>query len=242
MLTFRRDRRYARDLLLPVGLVVVSAALFFTAGQSAVVGGATVVKNDTYTFSELLFINIKALPQLLAGFLGTWGLGWLDTYMPGIVWVTALTVFSALVFWGLRLGDARKWLALAGVGAGVIAVPLYILMHDGVVVGNGVQPRYVYPLIVMFAGIAVFGFARSSLGLGKVQLSVAAIGLVVANSVALHVNLRRYVTGLDRVGVNLDRDIEWWWNAPVSPMGLWFIGTLSFAALARLLLTLAWPR
>ncbi|MDQ1137591.1 hypothetical protein QE410_002390 [Microbacterium sp. SORGH_AS 1204] len=241
VLAFRRDRRYARDLLLPVGLVVVSAALFFTAGQSAVVGGATVVKNDTYTFSELLFINIKALPQLLAGFLGTWGLGWLDTYMPGIVWVTALTVFSALVFWGLRLGDARKWLALAGVGAGVIAVPLYILMHDGVVVGNGVQPRYVFPLIVMFAGIAVFGFARSSLGLGKVQLSVAAIGLVVANSVALHVNLRRYVTGLDRVGVNLDRDIEWWWNAPVSPMGLWLIGTLSFAAMVGLLLTLAWP-
>lgn len=242
VLALRRDRRYLRDLLLPVGLVVVAAALFFTAGQSAVVGGATVVKNETYTFSELLFINVKALPQLLAGFLGTWGLGWLDTYMPGIVSVTALAVFSGVVFWGLRLGDARKWLALAGVGAGVIAVPLYILMHDGVVVGNGVQPRYVFPLIVMFAGIAVFGFARSSLGLGRVQLGVAAVGMVVANSVALHVNLRRYVTGLDRVGVNLDRDVEWWWNAPVSPMGVWVIGTLAFALLTVLLLTLAWPR
>ncbi|WP_186316527.1 DUF2142 domain-containing protein [Microbacterium sp. BH-3-3-3] len=242
VIAFRRDRRYVRDLLLPVGLVVVAAALFFTAGQSAVVGGATVVKNDTYTFSELLFINLKALPQLLAGFLGTWGLGWLDTYMPGIVWVTALTVFAGVVFWGLRLGDARKWLALAGVGAGVIAVPLYILMHDGVVVGNGVQPRYVFPLIVMFAGIAVFGFARSSLGMGRVQLTVAAVGLVVANSVALHVNLRRYVTGLDRVGINLDRDIEWWWNAPVSPMGLWVIGTFAFALTVLFLLSLAWPR
>lgn len=241
VLAFRRDRRYLRDLILPVGLVAVSAALFFTAGQSAVVGGATVVKNETYSFSELLFINVKALPQLLAGFLGTWGLGWLDTYMPGIVWVTALTVFSGVVFWGLRLGDARKWLALAGVGAGVIAVPLYILMHDGVVVGNGVQPRYVFPLIVMFAGIAVFGFARPSLGLGRVQLSVAAGGLVIANSVALHVNLRRYVTGLDHVGVNLDRDIEWWWNAPISPMGLWVIGTLSFALTIALLLSFAWP-
>lgn len=242
VLAFRRDRRYLRDLLLPVALVAASAALFFTAGQSAVVGGATVVKNDTYTFSELLFINLKALPQLLSGFLGTWGLGWLDTYMPGVVWVTGLSVFAGVVFWGLRLGDARKWLALAGVGAGVIAVPLYILMHDGVVVGNGVQPRYVFPLIVMFAGIAVFGFVRSSLGMGRVQLGVAATGLVIANSVALHVNLRRYVTGLDRVGVNLDRDVEWWWNAPVSPMGLWVIGTIAFALAVALLLTLAWPR
>lgn len=242
VLAFRRDRRYLLELLLPVGLIAASAALFLSAGQSAVVGGATVVENETYTFTELLFINVKQLPQLLVGFLGTWGLGWLDTYMPGIVWVVTMTVFSGVVFWGLGRGDWRKWLALAGVGAGVIAVPLYILMHDGVVVGNGVQPRYVFPLIIMFAGIAVFARGRASLGLNRLQLTVVAISLAVANSVALHVNLRRYVTGLDAVGINLDRDVEWWWNAPISPMGLWVLGSTAFAMVIGLLMTLAWPR
>ncbi|MDD7930468.1 DUF2142 domain-containing protein [Microbacterium thalli] len=242
VLAFRRDKRYLLELLLPVGLIAASAALFLSAGQSAVVGGATVVENQTYTFTELLFINLKQLPQLLVGFLGTWGLGWLDTYMPGIVWVLAMTVFGGVLFWGLGRGDGRKWLALAGVGAGVIAVPLYILMHDGVVVGNGVQPRYVFPLIIMFAGIAVFGHREPSLGLNRLQLTVVAISLAVANSVALHVNLRRYVTGLDVVGINLDRDVEWWWNAPISPLGLWVLGSVAFAALLGLLLSLAWPR
>ncbi|MXS74934.1 DUF2142 domain-containing protein [Microbacterium sp. TL13] len=240
-LSFRRDRRFALESLLPVALVLVSAALFLSAGQSAVVGGATVVKNQTYTFSELLFINVKQLPQLITGFTGTWGLGWLDTYMPGIVWVTTMLIFGGVVFWGLRVGSWRKWLVVAAVGAGVVAVPLFLLMHDGVVVGNGVQPRYGFPLVIMFAGVVLIGLRGASLGLGRAQLIVAGVGLIVANSVALHVNLRRYVTGLDRVGINLDRDIEWWWNAPISPMGVWVFGTLAFAAAIAVLLTVAWP-
>ncbi|MCI9857706.1 DUF2142 domain-containing protein [Microbacterium proteolyticum] len=242
VLAFRRDRGFFVQALLPVGLVAVAGALFLSAGQSAVVGGATVVTNQTYTFSELLFINLKQLPQLITGFMGTWGLGWLDTYMPGIVWVSAMTVFSGVVFWGLRYGTWRKWFALAAVGAGMVAVPLYILMHDGVVVGNGVQPRYGYPLVIMFAGIALVGLRRASLGLGRLQLAIVGIALVVANSVALHVNIRRYVTGLDRAGINLDRDIEWWWNAPVSPMGVWVIGTLAFAVMIGVLLAVVWSR
>ena len=35
--------------------------------------------------------------------------------------------------------------------------------------------------------------------------------LAVANSFALHHNLRRYVTGLDERGFNLDAGREWWW-------------------------------
>lgn len=242
VLAFRRDRRYQWSLALPVGLIAVAVAFFLTSGQSAVVGGDTVTKNASYTFTELLFINLKALPQLLSGVLGTWGLGWLDTYMPGTVWVTMMLVFAGVVFWGLQRGHARKWIALAGVGFGTLAVPLYILLHDGVVVGNGVQPRYVLPLIIMFAGIAVYGFSRGGLGMNRLQLCIVGGGLVVAQSVALHVNIRRYVTGLDVPGVNLDRNIEWWWNAPISPMGIWALGTVAFAVVIVGLLAVVWPR
>ncbi len=242
VLAFRKDRRYLWSLALPVGLIAVAGAFFLTSGQSAVVGAETVTKNASYTFTELLFINLKALPQLLSGVLGTWGLGWLDTYMPGIVWVTMMLVFAGVVFWGLRLGHARKWIALAGVGVGTLVVPLYILLHDGVVVGNGVQPRYVLPLIIMFAGIAVYGFSRGGLGLNRLQLCIVGGGLVVAQSIALHVNIRRYVTGLDVTGINLDRNIEWWWNSPISPMGIWALGTVAFAVVIVGLLAVVWPR
>jgi hypothetical protein len=235
VLAFRRERSYFYSLALPVALFLVAVAFFFSGGQAAVVGGETVVQNQSYSFSVLAFIDIKQLPQLLAGVFGVWGLGWLDTSMPGIVWVSTMTVFAAVAFWGLQRADARKWISLAGIAASVVAVPLYILLHDGVVVGNGVQPRYVFPLIIVFAGIAVTGFRRGSLGLGRVQLLIVAIALTIANSVALHVNIRRYVTGVDLPGVNLDRDIEWWWNAPISPMGVWIIGSVAFAVAAAAL-------
>ncbi|WJM15017.1 DUF2142 domain-containing protein [Microbacterium arborescens] len=229
VLAFRRDSRYLRDLSLPAALLIAAVVFFFSGGQSAIVGGDTAVDNSTYSFSELLFINVKALPQLLSGGLGTWGLGWLDTYMPGLVWVTTMFILAGVIFWCLRYGTWRKWLALSGVTAAMILVPLYILMHDGVVVGNGVQPRYVYPIIVMFAGIVVFGTSRGALGLNRLQLVLGGVGLAVAHSVALHVNIRRYVTGVDLAGINLDRDVEWWWNTPISPMGIWVWGSLAFA-------------
>lgn len=239
VLAFAPRRRYALALMVPVALAVVATVFFLNAGQSAVVGSSTVVENGELSFSTLAFVNAKQLPQLLAGVFGVWGLGWLDTYMPGVVWVPAMSVFAAVVFWGLRRGDWRKWLALAGIGASTIVVPMYILLHDGVVVGNGVQPRYILPLIIVFAGVSVVGFATGGLGLGKLQMTIVAVGLVVANSVALHVNVRRYVTGVDLQGMNLDRDVEWWWNAPISPMGIWVLGSLAFGLAVSALLYLA---
>jgi hypothetical protein len=182
------------------------------------------------------------LPQLWAGVFGVWGLGWLDTFMPGVVWVTTLTVFGAIAFWGLRVGDARKWLALGGVGAGLVVVPLYILVHDGVLVGAGVQPRYIYPMIVIFGGVAVVGFLRANLGLRPLQLIVAGTGLAVANSIALHVNMRRYITGADVLNFNLNSRIEWWWETPLSPMLVWFAGSAAFALAIASLVWIAWQR
>jgi hypothetical protein len=57
---------------------------------------------------------------------------------------------------------------------------------------------------------------------------------------ALHTNIRRYVTGLDVNGVNLDASPEWWWDVPFTPMAVWFVGSVAFglvlvAAVARFL-------
>jgi hypothetical protein len=60
--------------------------------------------------------------------------------------------------------------------------------------------------------------------------------LAIANFVSLHVNLRRYLTGADQQGLNLDEGTEWWWTGfPVGPNAIWAIGSLAFAGLLWIL-------
>lgn len=240
VLGFRKDRRFLLELLLPVALVVIAASLFLTSGQSGVLTATTTGQKDS-VFS-LIFMNLKQLPQLWIGALGLWGLGWLDTQMPTVVWATTVTLLAGVAFWGLRTGDLRKWLSVVALAGAIIVVPLYILVREGILVGSGVQPRYVYPLMIVFAGVILLGLRRTDLGLGRVQLLVIAVGLTVANSLALHTNMRRYITGVDGRGINLNRGIEWWWNAPITPMVMWVMGSAAFAALLTALLWQVWPK
>jgi len=237
VLGWRRDRRFVRELLLPVVLIAIAAFLFLAGGQSGVLTAETERTQSVYM---LIVTNLQMLPQLWTGALGLWGLGWFDTPMPPLVWATSITIVAGVVFWGLRRGTPRKWLALFGVGAGLVVVPMYILVREGILVGTGVQPRYVYPMMIIFVGVALVGFKRADLSMSRVQLGVVAAGLTVANSLALHVNMRRYITGLDGTGINLDRDAEWWWNTPLSPMMIWIGGSVAFAIALSALAWWAW--
>jgi hypothetical protein len=228
VITFEKTRRYALNALLPAGLAVICVFLFFVAGQSAVVNPDSFEGASPGGLSVLIQSNLALLPQLWAGALGYIGLGWLDTALPGIVWVSTLVVFGAFVFWGLQKLGARKAIALSLIFGSLILIPLYILVHDRVLVGAGVQPRYIYPLIIMLAGVALVGLNRDDLLFSRAQLVIAAVMLTIANADALHVNIRRYVTGTDVVGVNLSTSVEWWWNLPISPTWVWVLGSASF--------------
>ncbi len=228
ILTAERSRRYAIKAILPVILAVMAIIFFFMAGQSSVVSLDTSPDNGSVDSVTLALANLVLLPELWTGALGTTGLGWLDTAMPGLVWVSTLAVFFAFVFWGLQRMGARKALALGLVFASLVIIPLYVLVKDQVMVGAGVQPRYIYPLLIILAGVALWRLKGRNLQLTRFQLSVVTILLTVANSVALHTNIRRYVTGIDGTGANLNRNIEWWWQLPLSPMAVWIAGSIAF--------------
>ena len=226
-----RSRASAVRAILPACLVVVAAVFFLTAGDSGiVVRDATVGNHSLRAVIELTAVNLMNMPALWAGVFGTRGLGWLDTYLPSTVWVTMIGIMVAIVFFGLRVLNRRKALALATVFAALIVVPLYILVAEGLVVGHGVQPRYAYPLMILLAGIATLGFQRDDLGLNPTQLWVVGVGVVIANTVALHTNMRRYLTGINVHSLNLDAGREWWWDLPVLPNTVWAVGAVSFAA------------
>src|SRR5690606_41019898 len=101
-------------------------------------------------------------------------------------------LFVGLVFWGLQVLGRRKAIALGLVFAALVVVPMYVLVKENLLVGQGVQPRYILPLMIMFLGIALRGLGTDSLRLNRVQLVLAGALVAIANLVALHTNLRRY--------------------------------------------------
>jgi hypothetical protein len=180
-------------------------------------------------------------PLLWTGAFGDrFGLGWLDTAMPMIVYVFVLATFMTLL--GLGLQGAR-WERIAAVVTMVVAMfvlPIYTLLSVGAPVGETFQPRHYLPTTMLLIGIGLVGShgrPRPRLGPGGV-VGLAAV-ITVAHAVALHTNIRRYVTGL-RLDVYLDlnRDVAWWWAHGPSPMVTWVVGSLAFGALAVLVLNL----
>lgn len=236
ILCFERTRRFALSSLFALALIMIDIGFFFSGGQSGVINPSTSTASWP-TIVRLFETNLPLIPELWAGALGTWGLGWIDTPMRGIVWVLTIGIFMGLTLWGLRRVDWRRWVAQPLMLLSLIGVPLYVLVHDQVIVGQGVQPRYIYPLMIMMLGVSLYGLRRDDLGMNTFQLGFIVAALSVANAAALQTNLRRYVTGNGVVGFNLDHNIQWWWNLPFGPMLVWIIGSVSFAiALAGLVI------
>lgn len=227
----------------PFIVAVLIAALFFAfTGQSGVLTAGLTGHSDALSLpiTELVIQNLLNVPSLWAGVFGTWQLGWLDTTMPAVVWVSAIGVFAAMAFAGLRSMSWRKAAALGVVAAALVLVPVWVLVQSRVVVGSEVQPRYILPLMVMLGGVALLQLAGRRIDITTTQTWLVGGALTVANAVALHTNIRRYISGLDVSDWNLNHHVEWWWDIPLSPMVIWAIGSLAFAG--AMITLLRWLR
>jgi hypothetical protein len=231
VLTVRRERRNLALVAYPVVLAIAAAIAYLSTGQS----GAAEGSGGGLSLSHLTRVLIE-VPDLWVGALGKWGLGWLDTPMPALVWVTTFGIFVLALGMATRGASLRRWLAVGTVAAASWAVPAYIQYLSGAPVGAFVQPRYILPLLTLLAVTATVRLSGTAFRITPHQRWFAVLGLSGANALALFVNLRRYVTGFDDGGLNLDSGAEWWWDAPISPMGVWVLGSLAFA-LALVLLS-----
>ena len=231
LLTGRLNRRWLVSAILPLVLAAMAVVLLLSASQSGVpASGLHSDPRQALSWHQLLFTNFLNVPSLWSGVFGSWQLGWLDTPMPAIVWVGALSAFAVLAFAGLVWMSARKLLAIATVLGALWVIPTYILVKSGVLVGHAVQPRYILPLIILLGGVALFQVGGERLKFSKAQVVVIICTLSVANATALHFNMRRYITGTTVTGWDLNTAAQWWWNIPFSPMMVWAVGSLSFAA------------
>lgn len=236
VITFETSRRWLLSTILPVVLIVIAAAFYLSASQGSVAAAGDAMASGGSETSPLTILaaNTLNLPLLWVGVFGSWGLGWLDTTMPGVVSIGALVSFVVVVFAGLAATSRRKNLAVLIVLGALIVFPSYVLWKALAVVGAEVQPRYILPLIVLLAGVMLLNVGERGFHLSLLQRYVIATILTIAHAVALHFNLRRYISGLDVGSWNLNEHLEWWWGG-LSPMVVWIIGAAAFSAVAFIL-------
>ena len=238
-LTFERTRTWLKLAILPVVFAAVGIFFFFASRQATVLSSGLGGAERMLPIDKLglLAYNFAELPVLWLGVFGNWNLGWLDTVMPPIVWVGSFAVFIGVVFIGIGASTRRKTAAVIALGLALFVVPMYVLVAGNNSVGQNVQPRYILPLVIVLAGVAMFGVGARRLRFSTFQLVLVGLALAFAQTFALYVNIRRYVTGAGATNPNLDGGVVWWWSGPVvSPMTLWFIGSAAFTALVFVLL------
>jgi hypothetical protein len=230
VLAFRRvqARREWNRLILPGVLFLAAVFAFFSVGQSASLNASDAPTAQPLTLARL-WHTVVEVPTLWPGALGVWGLGWIDTPLPATVWVASWSIFVAVLVLALTGVNIRTRIAVALVALAAFVIPTYFLVAHGVPVGVGVQPRYLLPLLAMLAVVAMVRLDGAPFRLTTGQRWFVVSALIIANTLALHANIRRYVTGVDEWSVNLNTGVEWWWQAPISPMALWLIGSVAFA-------------
>jgi len=249
VLTVTPTWQYAKLAVLPAIMAVIALVLFLTSrqvgsglqgfgagasGSGAGGPGQGEGLDAVITGPALLAYNVLNLPSLWAGLLTEGGLGWLDVQMPSLVAFAVVGVFLVLAFVGLARVERRRAIALLLVGAVLVALPLYVLQAGGDRVGQQVQPRYLLPLIVLFAGLLLLSRTDAPVRVTRLQGWLIGAALAGAHFVALHLTMRRYITGIDGAGFDLGAAAEWWWQGPIGPNAVWLLGSLAFALLVSL--------
>jgi hypothetical protein len=234
LLTAQLTRRWLLSALLPFGLAVMAGIFYLSTQQSSIATSGFsgyAGSGPKSNWHSLLVTNLLNVPSLWSGVFGSWALGWMDTYVPALVPVGGLCCFAAFAFSGLASLSMRKTLAVVWVLGALWFFPTYILVQSATIVGNGVQPRYILPLVIMLAGVVLLQAGGVRLILSKAQVVALVSTLSIVNSVALFFNMRRYITGTNILSWKLSAPGDWWWNIPVAPFAIWIAGSLAFAAL-----------
>ena len=227
--------RWSKELFSRYNVCVFAVALaisflFFLIGGQHQMGISSLSDVRTIPTADLWFQNFSRMPYLITGAIGNGPLGWMDTNMPSIVAVGVPSLLFAYLFQNVGGRTKGEQLSLLLVGITLILAPLYLLNEGNLLIPETFQPRYFLPLIPLITGLFLIRTSAVLKTIGRTQKVLTVLVLAIAHGFAFHTNIRRYVTGVDVLGWNLNESSEWWWSAWIpSPMTVWGVGTLSLA-------------
>ncbi|KJL24040.1 hypothetical protein RN51_01205 [Microbacterium oxydans] len=212
-----------------LALIVLAGLFYVTSGQSAATVTGIAAAARPLTTSEHV-ANLLNVPNLWAGALGGWGLGWLDTLLPAAVPTIGLLVVGGVLLVGMAEITWRRALTFIAALAAFWIVPFALLATSNAVVGTQVQPRYIMPLLIILLAVAAASPATERIWTGA-RVALMGAALAFTASISLHYNIRRYTTGHDIAGIDPGREAEWWWPVAPSPFAVWVGGTIAFTVL-----------
>lgn len=219
-----------KKLILPAILTLVGFYEFITTPSSLGISTGLQGGLPERTNGMLWFYNVSELTTLWSGAIGDWPLGWFDTPMPSITLFFSMLAFSGLLFLGLGETSFRKTIGLIVLVIGLSYIPLRVLLLGRNYIGEGVQPRYFLPLLMVFFGLALFvPLGRKMIQLGWLQYLLLFFALAISHAFALHYTMRRFITGTDVIGYNLNKNAEWWWGFAPAPLTSWAVASLGFS-------------
>ena len=188
---------------------------------------------------DLFIYNFLDLPLYIGGMFGApgppeWRLGIarFDLPLPPMVWVSGIGLMGFLFLWGLRESYTKKILSLCILTGSLFGLPLLLLQRQFGTAVYFLQPRYILPLaIVTLATSLLIRESSARVEMTHMQICLWGLTVLMMGTVSQHVAMRRYISGLDVVGIDLTISQEWWWNSPISPNQNWLFGVIASSAL-----------
>lgn len=161
--------------------------------------------------------------------------GWLDTPAPALVYMVWMAVLATLAVLALVFGRKRDVVALLGMLAAIVLVPVAAQASEAERIGMVWQGRYLLPFAVGLPLMAVLVCATRAPGPGfpwRRLVGFAVVGLAVANAASFYWTLRRFAVGTK--GSWVATHAHW---APPGGWVLW-TGVYTAAALAVVVVAL----
>jgi len=220
-------------LLLPLMISMIGAVLFFTTHSTTLTAQSAMIDGPRNPW-QVFFTNTVHLPGILVNFWNV-DLGWFDVPNPTIVGILAVLITFVIAGRGFIRArcDWHKAAALVIIGGSIFALPVMMMQTRMLYLSEwGIQVRYLAPLIIVFFGLLMTGSPRTDPPELPWQIALGCFSaFIIAHAVLLHTLIRRYVTGMDVTGFNLDINAEWWRSAGPSPMMTWTLGSLGMTCI-----------
>ncbi|HQZ84380.1 MAG TPA: DUF2142 domain-containing protein [Actinomycetota bacterium] len=213
-------------LVLPIA---TGGYAYLTATQVAAYGDSTL--GADWLIPNLLDVVSIPLGNLGLGTLGS--LGWLDTAAPALTWAAMALALSVVLFFGVSELGWHFGLGAAGAATLMLGLPLYMLQKYGYRVGEFVQPRYMLPLLIATVGTVALAAVKRPRSTPQGWMLIAG-SVSIAHAAMLYTNLLRYSNGAASV-YPLGMNTQWWWTASTSPLLVFVVGSVAFAAFLVLL-------
>lgn len=230
----RTRLNFKKILLILLPIFAVSALVFLASHglETALYGFGTNNSDSARSAVSVFANNIFSFPSLYLGSFGYWPLGWIDTRLPELVWVSITVSVSGLMFAKISKLSKKQLIILSLVTFISVATPLYLLQKSMSFVGEEIQPRYLLPFLVIIIFLILFSNSNENFTLTNAQAFIFVSLIVSANAVSLYFNESRYIQGVGNGGnANLNLSAShggWWWVAGPSPMTNLLIGSISF--------------